>query len=336
MSMNTKPPVLNDDLMAYANVRYGVDVRAVSLQRGKIMSIAVADDASHTALYGEGGGSVLNVSGGGASVFIPLYGCLAVHTPSFVMPLRTGELAITEPDNQVRVVGHGRAKWLALLAGKQAWQRMLGGSRSGHTFDARLLPAHHTATRGLRRNAIVLARAETAPRREIAAQVVLYELVALQAPLHEAVSRCPGRTHAKRLNVFLRMQRVHTFISYCCDRSLDNDVLARMANYSPCHFLRTFNQVFRETPHNCLINARLQRAMHLLRSSELPINEIAMASGFENRSAFSRSFRERFGVPANKLRRRGAGYGEQDTRANPRHNSATAAACSASMMAGTS
>lgn len=335
--MNTTHPILNDDLMGYANARYGVDLRPASLPRGKTMSIAVADDASHTVLYGAGGGSVLNVPGGGVSVFIPLHGCVEVHTSGFVMSLRAGELAITEPDNPVRVVGHGRAKWLALLAGKQAWQRMLGSSQTGYAFDVRLLSARHAATRGLRRNAIVLVRAGTAARREIAARVVAYELVALQAPLHEAISRCPGRTHAKRLNVFLRMQRVRTFISHCCDQNLDNDALARMANYSPCHFLRIFNQVFRETPHSCLIKARLQRAMHLLRSSELAINEIAMASGFENRSAFSRSFRERFGESANELRRqRGAGNGGKDTRATPRRNSAAATAYSSSMMMGTS
>src|SRR5262249_44446121 len=82
-----------------------------------------------------------------------------------------------------------------------------------------------------------------------------------------------------------------------------NDRLARMASYSPWHFIRAFRAAYQQTPHAFLVDQRLQRARRLLRSSHLAVAEIALASGFENRCAFSRLFRQRFGVTAGAMRR---------------------------------
>jgi AraC family transcriptional regulator len=60
------------------------------------------------------------------------------------------------------------------------------------------------------------------------------------------------------------------------------------------------------TPHVHLVNQRLLRARHLLHSSPLAIAEVALASGFENRCAFSRLFRQRFGITAMALRQQAA------------------------------
>ena len=66
---------------------------------------------------------------------------------------------------------------------------------------------------------------------------------------------------------------------------------------------RAFRAAYEETPHAFLVRMRLERARRLLCTSPLPIAEIALASGFENRCAFSRLFRERFGVTAGAVRR---------------------------------
>jgi AraC family transcriptional regulator len=51
-----------------------------------------------------------------------------------------------------------------------------------------------------------------------------------------------------------------------------------------------------------LLNQRLMRARRLLDTSPLAITEIARASGFENRSVFSRLFHKHFGVTALSIR----------------------------------
>ena len=114
-------------------------------------------------------------------------------------------------------------------------------------------------------------------------------------------------TYAQPRQVFMRLQRVRNYLAANCHLDIDNDSLARMANYSPWHFIRAFRAAYEETPHAFLVRQRLERARRLLRASPLAIAEIALESGFENRSAFSRLFRQRFGTTAGALRRQAAG-----------------------------
>ena len=118
------------------------------------------------------------------------------------------------------------------------------------------------------------------------------------------IMRCPGRTLGQRRGVFLRLQRVCNYMESNSDLDLGIAGFARVANYSPCHFLRTFNTVYGKTPHAVLIEQRLKRALRLVNDTALSITEVAHASGFEDRCAFSRSFKRRYGETASAVRER--------------------------------
>jgi AraC family transcriptional regulator len=266
------------------------------------LSRSIADDESLTVVNGEGGGCTLDVSGDVSGVWIPLRGELQLQIADLNRWIRPKEALATQHHGHTKAIGHASGRWLALLGAERAWGRLLGNPP---TSGPKLLPELYHPDRDLRREAVVLARATTAPELESAVYAIADRLASLQSPLYAAIARCPGRTYARRLQVFLRLQRVRNFMSACCDREIDNDALARMANYSPCHFLRTFNTVYQETTHAYLVDQRLQRARRLLNTSDLAVTEIALASGFENRSAFSRLFHRRFGVTACETRQRG-------------------------------
>ncbi len=70
---------------------------------------------------------------------------------------------------------------------------------------------------------------------------------------------------------------------------------ARVANYSICHFVRTFNAVYRETPHTVITEQRLLRAHRLVHETRLSITEVARRQRFEDRCAFARSFEAALG-----------------------------------------
>jgi AraC family transcriptional regulator len=315
-----------DRTMAFEERPHVLRVQARSLKRGATLSLAGWDDACLKAIYGEGGGCVLEVAAGAAGVWIPLRGSLQVHSTGLSRPVHSGEALITEHDHRVKAIGHANGRWLAMLGGRRVWERLLTDALAP---DTQLFTEVHKADRELRRSAVAVVRAALPVELEAAIHAVVEKVVALQVPLQQAIARCPGRTTAKRRQAFLRLQRVRHFISICCDSGIDNAALASMANYSPCHFLRIFNLVYGETPHEYLVSQRLQRARHLLRSSDLAITEVASASGFENRSAFSRLFRQRFGTTARELKRqfnaiaradtsRAAGpLGSSDTAVNP-------------------
>jgi AraC-like DNA-binding protein len=71
--------------------------------------------------------------------------------------------------------------------------------------------------------------------------------------------------------------------------------LARDANLTPYHFLRTFRRVVGMTPHQYVIRTRLQRAAVRLCVSAEPVSRIAYACGFNDLSTFNHQFRRALG-----------------------------------------
>lgn len=266
-------------------------------------TLATAGKPALAVVQGGGRGCVLTGEGMLAGVWIPLRGRLQIGSGVLVHP---GELHVTEAEPGTRAIGRGGALWVALLGTTSAWRHALC-SDPGFPAGPLLLPARHVADRDLRSRTVALARAVVQAAPGNAVDAVLDRVAGLQEQLSAAIARCPGRTYAQRRQVFLRLQRVRNYLMANCHLEIDNDALARMANYSSWHFIRAFRAAYEETPHACLVRQRLERARRLLRASPLAIAEIALASGFENRCAFSRLFRARFGITASAMRNRAAG-----------------------------
>lgn len=288
----------------------GVRMRVVSqaLSNGAYLELSFAasnerrDADAFTLLIGAGRGCRLQVAGPVAGIWMPLHGRLQLTTASGSSTFARGDLLVSEPELRVQAIGRGAALWVALLGGRTAWRRALETRVDGLTPDPLLIPARHAADRVLRRRVLALARAARKAD-AIDASVIFDALVDLQNTFEASIGRCPGRTYAQRRQVFLRLQRVRNYMATNCHLDLATDDLARMASYSPWHLIRAFNAAYGETPHVFLVRQRLDRARRLLRASPLAIAEIALASGFENRCAFSRLFRQSFGISASALRR---------------------------------
>ena len=73
---------------------------------------------------------------------------------------------------------------------------------------------------------------------------------------------------------------------------LDVRRLARIAQVSEAHFIRTFRATFGETPHRYLQRRRVERAMFLLRERDQSVTDICFEVGFLSLGTFSRTFRE--------------------------------------------
>lgn len=78
------------------------------------------------------------------------------------------------------------------------------------------------------------------------------------------------------------------------DRSaLSLAALAGVAGLSPHHFARAFARAFGAPPHRFVLERRLDRAEHLLRTTRLPIAEVASLAGFGSPSHLAARMRER-------------------------------------------
>ena len=92
------------------------------------------------------------------------------------------------------------------------------------------------------------------------------------------------------------VRRVRDHIDANIEQRLRVEALARLANLSVCYFVRAFKQSVGITPHDYLIRRRVERTMELLTRTDMPLSEIALASGFADQSHCARRFRQHVGM----------------------------------------
>lgn len=85
--------------------------------------------------------------------------------------------------------------------------------------------------------------------------------------------------------------------------SLTLERISEEAGFSPYHFIRLFRAAYRQTPHQYLTEQRIARAKELLRSSDMPVNEICFTVGFESLGSFSSLFRRVTGLSPSAYRK---------------------------------
>jgi AraC-like DNA-binding protein len=102
-----------------------------------------------------------------------------------------------------------------------------------------------------------------------------------------------------------RMLRARDAMDRTYAQQLDIPALARVACVSEAHFIRAFRATFGETPHRYLQRRRVERAMYLLRGTDLDVTDICFDVGFGSLGTFSRTFKDIVGETPTAHRRRG-------------------------------
>ncbi|HDS1101844.1 helix-turn-helix domain-containing protein [Stenotrophomonas maltophilia] len=89
--------------------------------------------------------------------------------------------------------------------------------------------------------------------------------------------------------------------------------LAEVSAVSTAHFARAFKQAFGLPPHRYLLSRRIERAVALLRETDLPVTEIAAQTGWASLGTFGRIFRDITGdSPGNVRLRERSGHAGAD------------------------
>ena len=101
-----------------------------------------------------------------------------------------------------------------------------------------------------------------------------------------------------------RLRRARRFIDECYDLPLDLNQISRQACLSRFHFLRLFRDTFETTPHQYLIQRRIEKAKELLRLKEMSVTDVCFEVGFESLGSFSALFRRCVGTAPVVYRKR--------------------------------
>jgi AraC family transcriptional regulator len=139
---------------------------------------------------------------------------------------------------------------------------------------------------------------------------LLERLIRNEKELAKQPESVPCVRGAKREELMRRLRWATDFIHSNLHRELSLTEIARTAHLSNYHFLRLFRQVFQMTPMEYLRAQRTQRAIALLRSTSLEIQEIADQVGFSRLSLW-RNVRQVIGEGPLRMRQRATQDGSQ-------------------------
>lgn len=129
-----------------------------------------------------------------------------------------------------------------------------------------------------------------------AAQMLAVHLLRYYAQINRTLKeRTSGLTQRQ-------MKQVLDYIEHHLDHNLSLAEIAQQSGLSPFHFARRFRQTVGESPHQYVLNRRLEAAQHLLKESDLPVSQIALMTGFSSQGHFTQTFTSRLGEPPRQYR----------------------------------
>ena len=107
---------------------------------------------------------------------------------------------------------------------------------------------------------------------------------------------------SKRSRLDVSMENILSYINEHFREALTVDDLASVAGLSPYHFIRTFKQSTGYTPHEYLLDTRIENAKYLLTTTSMPSKDICFGTGFSSESVFCASFRKKTGLTPSEYR----------------------------------
>jgi AraC family transcriptional regulator len=99
-----------------------------------------------------------------------------------------------------------------------------------------------------------------------------------------------------------RLNNVKQYIREHINEPLNRDVLAAVAGFSVPHFHRIFTTHVGENISDYVRRVRLERAGRKLRMGAVDITEVALAAGYDTHAAFSKAFKQQYGLSPREFR----------------------------------
>lgn len=132
---------------------------------------------------------------------------------------------------------------------------------------------------------------------------LMRQLLEDRQQINRQIAGIAGAKKSTREELFRRIRRARDFIRANSANELKIDIIAAEANMSPYHFLRTYKQAFGVTPHQELLQMRLDTARSMMQSRRplFSLARIASTAGFSDLSSFSKAFKKQFGIAPSRF-----------------------------------
>jgi len=101
------------------------------------------------------------------------------------------------------------------------------------------------------------------------------------------------------------IEEVMQYIREHINEPLNREMLAEIAGFSVPHFHRVFTAHVGESAASYVRRLRMERAGRKLRMGAVDITEVALAAGYDTHAAFSKAFKQQFGLSPSEFRQLG-------------------------------
>lgn len=125
----------------------------------------------------------------------------------------------------------------------------------------------------------------------------------LNGQTQQQINNLKARSPGTRRELF---RRVHAARDFMRDHWFANpglEDIARQACLSPYHFHRSFLEAFGEPPMTWFRKLKMDKARDMLTQNKLTVSEVAIACGFSDVFAFSKTFKRMYAVSPSRLLR---------------------------------
>lgn len=100
-----------------------------------------------------------------------------------------------------------------------------------------------------------------------------------------------------------QLRRLEEYVNEHLDEDLRLDCLSSVVGLSVSHFSRRFKASTGKTPHQYVVDRRLERAKTLLAGTKLPIAQVASECGFSHQEHLTHVFRDKVSITPAEFRR---------------------------------
>jgi len=131
---------------------------------------------------------------------------------------------------------------------------------------------------------------------------LLEGLLKVHRELYKEIEKLPPVKLSTKTELYRRVSIAKDFIDMEFTEDLTLYKISKIACLSQFHFLRIFKSVYKQTPHQYLTKKRIDKAIDLLRKTEMSVTRICFEVGFESASSFSWLFKNKFGLSPDSFR----------------------------------
>jgi AraC-like DNA-binding protein len=92
------------------------------------------------------------------------------------------------------------------------------------------------------------------------------------------------------MSIYKKIAHSKIFIDNNHEKPLNLNEISREACMSKFHYLRLFKTIYNKTPHQYLLEKKIDKAKELLKN-DAPVTDVCFHLGFESTTSFSRLFK---------------------------------------------